>query len=168
MVRAFTKDDRQCLSAFNQETLGKLVDPAIYATSDVCAFRLRGPRSMSWSAGSTFRLSELHPVFQVKGIRQDHELFRLRKHWKIPATSLCPRTSPAVNLRMPVAKIRDVLKMLRADGWFLDRQTGSHRQFRHPFRKGTVTVNGHDGDTAPRWLVSAILKQAGLTKEDLK
>jgi len=35
-------------------------------------------------------------------------------------------------------------------------------------KKGTVTVNGHEGETIPHWLVGAILKQAGLTKEDLK
>jgi predicted RNA binding protein YcfA (HicA-like mRNA interferase family) len=29
-------------------------------------------------------------------------------------------------------KVRDLLKQLHADGWYLARQTGSHRQFRHP------------------------------------
>jgi predicted RNA binding protein YcfA (HicA-like mRNA interferase family) len=70
---------------------------------------------------------------------------------------------------MAVAKVRDILKMLRRDGWWMERQEGtSHRQFRHSAKKGTVTVNGHDGDTLPHWLVGSILKQAGLTKEDLK
>jgi predicted RNA binding protein YcfA (HicA-like mRNA interferase family) len=69
---------------------------------------------------------------------------------------------------MAVSKVRDILKALRDDGWWLERQEGSHRQFRHSAKKGTVTVNGHDGDTLPHWLVGSILKQAGLTKEDLK
>jgi predicted RNA binding protein YcfA (HicA-like mRNA interferase family) len=69
---------------------------------------------------------------------------------------------------MAVAKVRDILKMLRKNGWSLERQEGtSHRQFRHAVKKGTVTVNGHEGDTLPHWLVGSILKQAGLTKEDL-
>jgi predicted RNA binding protein YcfA (HicA-like mRNA interferase family) len=68
---------------------------------------------------------------------------------------------------MAVAKVRDILKMLRRDGWWLDRQAGSHRQFRHAVKKGTVTVNGHDAETLPHWLVGGILRQAGLTKEDL-
>jgi predicted RNA binding protein YcfA (HicA-like mRNA interferase family) len=69
---------------------------------------------------------------------------------------------------MAVAKVRDILKMLRRNGWCLERQEGtSHRQFRHATRKGTVTVNGHAGDTLPHWLVGSIPKQAGLTKEDL-
>ena len=69
---------------------------------------------------------------------------------------------------MAVAKVRDLLKMLREDGWSIERQTGSHRQFRHPDKKGTVTVNGHDADTLSHGLVNAILKQAGLTREDLR
>jgi predicted RNA binding protein YcfA (HicA-like mRNA interferase family) len=69
---------------------------------------------------------------------------------------------------MAVAKVRDILKMLKGDGWFLERQTGSHRHFRHPSKRGTVTVNGHEGDTFEHRLVGSILKQAGLTKEDLK
>jgi predicted RNA binding protein YcfA (HicA-like mRNA interferase family) len=52
---------------------------------------------------------------------------------------------------MAVAKVREILWMLRRDGWYLDRQTGSHRQFRHPAKPRTVTVNGHEGETlAPK------------------
>ena len=69
---------------------------------------------------------------------------------------------------MALAKVRDILKMLRRDGWHLERQVGSHRHFRHPRKKGTVTVNGHDSDTLPHWLVGSILNQAGLKREDLK
>jgi predicted RNA binding protein YcfA (HicA-like mRNA interferase family) len=35
--------------------------------------------------------------------------------------------------------------MLMADGWSLDRQRGSHRQFRHPDKPGTVTTAGKPG-----------------------
>ena len=38
--------------------------------------------------------------------------------------------------------VKDVLEMLKEDGWYLDRINGSHRQFKHPTKKGTVTVNG--------------------------
>ena len=58
--------------------------------------------------------------------------------------------------------------MLREDGWFLERQSGSHRQLRHVRKKGTVTVNGHESDTLSHGLVNAILKQAGLSKENLR
>ncbi len=60
----------------------------------------------------------------------------------------------------------DLLRVLREDGWRLERQTGSHRQFRHESKKGTVTINGHEGDTLSHWLVTAILKQAGLSKKE--
>ena len=69
---------------------------------------------------------------------------------------------------MATAKVRDILRMLRRDGWWLDRQSGSHRQFRHANKKGTVTVNGREGDTLSHPLVSSILNQAGLQREDLK
>jgi predicted RNA binding protein YcfA (HicA-like mRNA interferase family) len=56
-----------------------------------------------------------------------------------------------------VAKVRDLLQVLSEDGWRLERQTGSHRLFRHESKKGTVTINGHEGDTLSHWLVNAIL-----------
>jgi len=69
---------------------------------------------------------------------------------------------------MPIAKVRDLLRMLRVDGWSLERRTGSHRQFRHPWKKGTVTVNGYESETLSHGPVNAIVKRAGLTKEDLR
>jgi predicted RNA binding protein YcfA (HicA-like mRNA interferase family) len=61
-------------------------------------------------------------------------------------------------------KFRDMVKLLRADGWYLARTRGSHRQYRHPAKPGLVTVAG-DGndDVAPRTLKS-VLKQAGLDR----
>jgi predicted RNase H-like HicB family nuclease len=35
-------------------------------------------------------------------------------------------------------KVRAVIKLIEVDGWRLVRQTGSHRQFRHPIKPGTV------------------------------
>ena len=42
---------------------------------------------------------------------------------------------------MPV-KVHELLARLEADGWFQVRQKGSHRQFHHPTKPGTVTVAG--------------------------
>jgi predicted RNA binding protein YcfA (HicA-like mRNA interferase family) len=69
---------------------------------------------------------------------------------------------------MAIAKVRELLTLLRKDGWQVHRQEGSHRQFRHPVKRGTVTVNGHEGDTLSHSLVRSILNQAGLTREDLR
>lgn len=59
-------------------------------------------------------------------------------------------------------KVREVIKMLDAEGWKLDRQAGSHRQFRHPAKTGTVTVAGKLGNDLKRGTLASILRQAGL------
>ncbi|MEH1833649.1 MAG: type II toxin-antitoxin system HicA family toxin [Nostoc sp.] len=38
-------------------------------------------------------------------------------------------------------KVREVIKQLEADGWYLDRTKGSHRQFKHPDKPGLVNVS---------------------------
>jgi len=40
-------------------------------------------------------------------------------------------------------KVRDVLTLLKDDGWYLVVTEGSHRQFKHPTKKGRVTVPGN-------------------------
>jgi predicted RNA binding protein YcfA (HicA-like mRNA interferase family) len=59
-------------------------------------------------------------------------------------------------------RVRDVIKIIESDGWYLARTKGSHRQFKHPFKKGLVTVAGKPTlDLNPKTLKS-IFKQAGL------
>ena len=59
-------------------------------------------------------------------------------------------------------KIRDVIKMIERDGWYLARTKGSHRQYKHPTKPGLVTIAGHTShDIAPGTL-NSILKQAQL------
>ena len=59
-------------------------------------------------------------------------------------------------------KIRDVIKLVEADGWVMVAQVGSHRQYKHPAKRGRVTLAGHpSADIHPKTLRS-ILKQAGL------
>jgi predicted RNA binding protein YcfA (HicA-like mRNA interferase family) len=59
-------------------------------------------------------------------------------------------------------KVRDLLKLLENDGWYLDRIRGSHRQYRHGEKPGHVTVPGHPGSDVPIGTLRSILKQAGL------
>ena len=63
-------------------------------------------------------------------------------------------------------KVRDLLKMLSDDGWFVVRTRGSHRQLRHSTKPGTVTVTvaGKPGVDIPRGTLGAIIRQAGLKK----
>lgn len=51
--------------------------------------------------------------------------------------------------------------MLTADGWYLAAIKGSHRQFKHPTKKGRVTVNKKLSDTMDQNNLNSIWKQAG-------
>jgi predicted RNA binding protein YcfA (HicA-like mRNA interferase family) len=58
-------------------------------------------------------------------------------------------------------KVHEVLTMLKEDGWYPVQQNGSHRQFKHPTKKGRVTVNGKPSKTLDQELLNSIFKQAG-------
>jgi predicted RNA binding protein YcfA (HicA-like mRNA interferase family) len=59
-------------------------------------------------------------------------------------------------------KVRDIIKMIEQDGWYLVVTKGSHRQYKHPVKSGRVTFAGHPKhDLAPGTL-NSILKQAQL------
>jgi predicted RNA binding protein YcfA (HicA-like mRNA interferase family) len=61
-------------------------------------------------------------------------------------------------------KVREVIALLEEDGWYLDRTRGSHRQLKHPRKRGLVTVPGKlNKDLHPKTLAS-ILSQAQLEK----
>ena len=59
-------------------------------------------------------------------------------------------------------KVKELIKLLEADGWVLVRTRGSHRQFHHPTKFGTVTVAGKPSVDVPPGTLNNALKQAGL------
>ena len=59
-------------------------------------------------------------------------------------------------------KARNPIRLIERDGWYLVRTRGSHRQFRHPTKSGTVTVAGKLGLDVPPGTLNSVLKQAGL------
>jgi predicted RNA binding protein YcfA (HicA-like mRNA interferase family) len=61
-------------------------------------------------------------------------------------------------------KIRDVIKLIEADGWYLVATRGSHRQYKHPTKTGRVTIAGHPGDDLAPGTLDSVLKQAQLAK----
>ena len=61
-------------------------------------------------------------------------------------------------------KIRDVIKMIKADGWYLVKTEGSHRQYKHPTKQGRVTIAGHPGDELAPGTLNSVLKQSQLKK----
>ena len=58
-------------------------------------------------------------------------------------------------------KVKEVVKLLEADGWVLSYWTGDHRQFKHPEKPGKVTVKGKASDTLIQELLNSIWHQAG-------
>jgi predicted RNA binding protein YcfA (HicA-like mRNA interferase family) len=59
-------------------------------------------------------------------------------------------------------KVRDVIRLLENDGWSKIAQKGSHRQFRHPTKRGKVTVPGQMSQDVRPGTLKSILRQAGL------
>ncbi len=59
-------------------------------------------------------------------------------------------------------KIRDVIKLIKADGWYIVHTKGSHRQYKHPVKSGRVTIAGHPNDVLAPGTLNSILKQAKL------
>ncbi|MDE0145664.1 MAG: type II toxin-antitoxin system HicA family toxin [Nitrospira sp.] len=59
-------------------------------------------------------------------------------------------------------KVKELISLIESDGWFQVRIRGSHRQFKHPIKAGTVTVSGKLNVDIPPGTLSSALKQAGL------
>lgn len=61
-------------------------------------------------------------------------------------------------------KVREVLRKLKEDGWYLIPSSGtSHKQFKHPVKKGRVTVAGKTNKDIPVGTLKSIYKQADWT-----
>jgi predicted RNA binding protein YcfA (HicA-like mRNA interferase family) len=60
-----------------------------------------------------------------------------------------------------VVKVRDVIRRLEADGWFLWETEGSHRQFKHGSKPGKVTVAGKMSEDLHPKTLKSIYRQAG-------
>jgi predicted RNA binding protein YcfA (HicA-like mRNA interferase family) len=59
-------------------------------------------------------------------------------------------------------KVRDVIRRLLRDGWYRVKSKGGHRQFKHPTKRGRVTVSGQLGKDVPKDTLKSIWRQAGL------
>jgi predicted RNA binding protein YcfA (HicA-like mRNA interferase family) len=59
-------------------------------------------------------------------------------------------------------KVQEVLRLLHDDGWTVIAIRGSHRQLKHPQKRGRVTVAGKPSDDLAPGTLNSILKQAGL------
>ena len=61
---------------------------------------------------------------------------------------------------MPITG-KEMVKLALANGWIEVRKRGSHHHFKHPDKKGIVTVP-HPKKDLPSGTINSILKQAGL------
>jgi predicted RNA binding protein YcfA (HicA-like mRNA interferase family) len=61
-------------------------------------------------------------------------------------------------------KVREVIKLIESDGWYLVNFEGSHRQFKHPIKKGRVTIAGKLSKDIPPETLASIFKQAQLPR----
>jgi len=59
-------------------------------------------------------------------------------------------------------KVKEVMRMIEADGWKMIRTKGSHRQFKNPIKNGLVTIAGKPSDDLAPGTLNSIIKQAGL------
>jgi len=62
-------------------------------------------------------------------------------------------------------KVRDAIRAIEDDGWFMVAMRGSHRQFKHPQKPGRVTIAGKLSDDLAPGTMNSILRQAGLKEQ---
>ncbi len=59
--------------------------------------------------------------------------------------------------------VRQVLKQLKEEGWYIARhRKSSHRQLKHPTKKGLITISGKESDVLKKGTLGNIWRQAGL------
>jgi predicted RNA binding protein YcfA (HicA-like mRNA interferase family) len=62
-------------------------------------------------------------------------------------------------------KVRDVIRLIEQEGWFLVATRGSHRQYKHAIKPGRVTIAGKPSDDMAAGTFNSVLKQAGLKEQ---
>ena len=75
-----------------------------------------------------------------------------------------PRSSGTTGPPDILMKIRDLIRLLEQDGWYIERTRGSHRQLKHPTKQGLVTIAGKPSNDIATGTLNSILKQAGIKK----
>jgi predicted RNA binding protein YcfA (HicA-like mRNA interferase family) len=59
-------------------------------------------------------------------------------------------------------KVREIVKLIEADGWYRIKARGGHRQYKHPVKPGRVTIPGQMSADLDKKTEKSILKQSGL------
>ena len=61
-----------------------------------------------------------------------------------------------------MVKVREIVRAMKRDGWYVDRQQGSHRQFKHPSKANRITISYPDNQDVSLSEVRKMLAEAGL------
>ncbi|MXW05089.1 MAG: type II toxin-antitoxin system HicA family toxin [Gemmatimonadetes bacterium] len=61
-------------------------------------------------------------------------------------------------------KVREIIRLIEKDGWYLVRTRGSYRQYKHPWKEGLVTVAGKLNDDMASGTFNSILKQSQIAR----
>ena len=61
--------------------------------------------------------------------------------------------------------VREAIRLIEDDGWFLVATRGSHRQYKHPVKAGRVTIAGKPSDDLAPGTRNSIMKQAELKEQ---
>ncbi|HET9919651.1 MAG TPA: type II toxin-antitoxin system HicA family toxin [Ktedonobacteraceae bacterium] len=61
-------------------------------------------------------------------------------------------------------KVREVIRLIEADGWYQVKMVGSHRQYKHAEKLGRVTVAGHPNDDVHPKTLTSIFRQAQIRR----
>lgn len=59
-------------------------------------------------------------------------------------------------------KAKDLIKLIEKDGWYFERQNGSHKIFKHPHKPGILVIPEHGKEDIKPGTFNSIIKQAGL------
>jgi predicted RNA binding protein YcfA (HicA-like mRNA interferase family) len=108
-----------------------------------------------------------YPIFDGKVLDTGPDASRPARHSPEVRPTVDAKTRQwrhAVESGNPV-KVREVIQLLKADGWYLADQRGSHRQFRHPRKPGKVTVAGRAGKDVPTGTLKSIFRQAQIEEK---
>ena len=129
--------------SFNEaDTRAKLIDPAL--------------RECGWTEDHIFREQTAGAIDLIGG--------RARRQDRLCPSS--PRESRETKKRMfSGVKVRDVIRLIEADGWFLVATRGSHRQYKHAQKPGRVTVAGKPSDDMAPGTLNSVLAQSGLKEK---
>jgi predicted RNA binding protein YcfA (HicA-like mRNA interferase family) len=65
-------------------------------------------------------------------------------------------------------KVREVIKLIEADGWYLVTTRDCHRQDKHRIKPGRVTIAGHPRDDLAPGTLNSVLKETQLANSRME